>query len=90
MSFPLSGNDADVENWLRTNSFTELTIKKFADWDTKAMLGVSEAVVMRRAGDEGYRLWALLTTERNRQGKFRKICQPADSSTTPLKGSNLR
>ena len=71
MSFPLTGNDADVEKWLRTKSFTELTIKNFADWDAEAMLGVSEAVVMRRAGDEGDRLWALLTTARNCQGKFR-------------------
>ena len=41
------------------------------------MRGASEAVVMRRACDEGERLWALLNTAKNLEGKFRYICQPA-------------
>ena len=71
MSFPLTGKAADVANWLRSEDFEEATVQSFTKWKAEAMLGASEAVVMRRAGDEGERLWALLNTARNLQGEFR-------------------
>ena len=71
MSFPVNGSAADVAEWLGTKLFAAPIILSFANWDAEAMLGVKENVVMKRAGDDGERLWALLNTARNLQGKFR-------------------
>ena len=71
MSFPVTGSAADVAEWLGTKLFAAPIIENFANWDAEAMLGVTENVVMRRAGDDGERLWALLNTARSLQGKFR-------------------
>ena len=71
MSFPVTGSAADVAEWLRIENFDKTIIDSFAKWNAKAMLGVMEDVVMRRAGDDGERLWALLNTARSLQGKFR-------------------
>jgi hypothetical protein len=72
MSFPLTGKAADVASWLRTKSFTELTIENFAVWDAEAMLGGTETDIKADIPvKEGRRLWALLNTARNLQGEFR-------------------
>lgn len=60
-----------------SRSGCELNLQRAYHRDTEAMRGASEAVVMRRACDEGERLWALLNTAKNLEGKFRYICQPA-------------
>ena len=68
MSFPVDGTAVEIRDWLRTKLFAEPIIENFANWDAEAMLGVTENVVMRRAGDDGERLWALLNTARSLQG----------------------
>ena len=70
MSFPVDGMAVEIREWSRIKDFEEPIIQSFAKWNAKAMLGVTENVVMRRAGDDGERLWALLNTARSLQGKF--------------------
>ena len=72
MSFPVTGSAADVAEWLRIEEFEEPIIQSFAKWNAKAMLGVSETDLKADIPvKEGRRLWALLNTARNLQGKFR-------------------
>ena len=70
MSFSVDGTAVEVRDWLRIKDFEEPIIKSFANWDAEAMLGVTENDVMRRACDDGDRLWALLNAARRLQGKF--------------------
>ena len=72
MSFPLTGNAADVADWLRSEDFEEETIQSFTKWKAEAMLGGTETDIKADIPvKEGRRLWALLNTARNLQGEFR-------------------
>ena len=64
MRFPAAGKVTDVAEWLRDQSFEETVIVNFVKWDAGAMLGASEAVIERKAGDDCERLSALLSRAR--------------------------
>ena len=69
----MTGSAADVAEWLGTKLFAAPIVDNFANWDAEAMLGVTDIDLLLRIipGNEGIRLWALLNTARNLQGKFR-------------------